>query len=76
MISLALIADAVIGNVQEKAIKKYGASNCEIVLYSYSFGIVYLAVALIISGRMIPGVIIANQVRLFSTVTRENKPFN
>lgn len=31
MISVALIADAVIGNVQEKIIKKYDATNTEIV---------------------------------------------
>jgi len=42
MISLALVADAVIGNVQEKTIKHYNASNSEVVLYSYSIGFVYL----------------------------------
>lgn len=31
MISLALVADAVIGNVQEKAMKTYAASNNEVV---------------------------------------------
>ena len=30
MISLALVADAVIGNVQEKTIKQYNASNSEV----------------------------------------------
>ncbi|EFX72822.1 hypothetical protein DAPPUDRAFT_215749 [Daphnia pulex] len=61
MINLALVADAVIGNVQEKAMKKYGASNSEVVLYSYSFGIIYLLVALILSGRLIPAITTANQ---------------
>merc|ERR1719189_305132 len=42
MISLALVADAVIGNVQEKTIKQYNASNSEVVLFSYSIGFVYL----------------------------------
>ena len=64
MINLALIADAIIGNVQEKAMKKYGASNSEVVLYSYSFGVVYLLVALIFSGRLIPAITTANQVWL------------
>lgn len=63
MISLALIADAIIGNVQEKAMKTYGASNCEVVLYSYSFGIAYLLIALVLSGRMLPAISMANQVR-------------
>ena len=31
MISLALCADAIIGNVQEKAIKSHNASNAEVV---------------------------------------------
>jgi adenosine 3'-phospho 5'-phosphosulfate transporter B3 len=62
MINLALVADAVIGNVQEKAMKKYGASNSEVVLYSYSFGIIYLLVALILSGRLTPAITTANQV--------------
>ena len=42
MISLALVADAIIGNLQEKTIKQYQASNSEVVLYSYSIGFVYL----------------------------------
>lgn len=62
MINFALVADAVIGNVQEKAMKKYGASNSEVVLYSYSLGTVYLSVALIFSGRLFPAITAANQV--------------
>ena len=31
MISLALVADAIIGNVQEKAMKNYSANNSEVV---------------------------------------------
>merc|ERR1719232_642758 len=42
MISLALVADAIIGNVQEKTIKQYNASNSEVVLFSYSIDFVYL----------------------------------
>ncbi|KAK4024264.1 adenosine 3'-phospho 5'-phosphosulfate transporter 2 [Daphnia magna] len=61
MINFALVADAIIGNVQEKAMKKYGASNNEVVLYSYSLGTIYLFVALIISGRLIPAITAANQ---------------
>ena len=36
MISLALVADAIIGNVQEKTIKQYNASNSEVSLESYT----------------------------------------
>jgi len=42
MISISLISDAAIGNLQEKTIKQHNVSNSEIVLYSYSVGFVYL----------------------------------
>lgn len=65
MISSALVADAMIGNVQEKAMKKFGAPNCEVVLYSYSLGLVYLGIALIISGQLVPSIQLSNLVRKF-----------
>ncbi|KAH7695934.1 PST-2 protein, partial [Aphelenchoides avenae] len=52
MISLALVADAVIGNVQEKAMKGYGASNSEMVLYSYSIGSLYILFGLVVTGEL------------------------
>ncbi|KAI6244174.1 UAA transporter domain containing protein [Aphelenchoides fujianensis] len=51
MISCALVADAIIGNVQEKTMKQHKASNCEVVTYSYSLGVVYLFVGTVISGE-------------------------
>ncbi|KAK6012289.1 UAA transporter family protein [Ostertagia ostertagi] len=51
MISGALLADAVIGNIQEKNMKKYGGSSNEMVLYSYSIESVYLLVYTIVSGE-------------------------
>ncbi|XGW17814.1 hypothetical protein V3C99_002425 [Haemonchus contortus] len=51
MISGALLADAVIGNIQEKNMKKYGGSSNEMVLYSYSIGSVYLLLYTIVSGE-------------------------
>ena len=39
LISLALCADALIGNLQEKALRHYSTtSNLEMILYSYSIG--------------------------------------
>ncbi|KAK6059466.1 UAA transporter family protein [Cooperia oncophora] len=52
MISGALLADAVIGNIQEKNMKKYGGSSNEMVLYSYSIGSVYLFLYTIVSGEL------------------------
>ena len=52
----------VISNTQEKTLKKYGASTCEIVLYSHSIGLLYLAVALVITGKLIPAIQVGQQV--------------
>ncbi|CAF0904780.1 unnamed protein product [Adineta steineri] len=42
LVCCALVADAVIGNVQEKALKEYKPSNSEMILFSYSIGAIYL----------------------------------
>lgn len=44
LVCCALLADAVIGNVQEKALKEYKPSNSEMILFSYSIGAVYLLI--------------------------------
>ena len=54
LIVLSLAADAVIGNVQEKAMKQYGANQVEMVLYSYSLGTVYLFFGQVASGNFMP----------------------
>lgn len=55
MISTALLFDAVIGNVQEKAMREHKAPNNEVVLYSYGIGFVYLFVAMLLSGNILSG---------------------
>jgi len=55
VISLALLCDAAIGNVQEKAMKNYSASNTEVVFYSYSIGFVYLLVIMVVTGKVFSG---------------------
>jgi adenosine 3'-phospho 5'-phosphosulfate transporter B3 len=50
IISLALVFDAVIGNVQELAMKKHKASNSEVVFYSYGIGFLYLFVFMLLTG--------------------------
>lgn len=55
MISTALLFDAIIGNVQEKAMREYQASNNEMVLYSYGIGFLYLIVILLLTGDLIAG---------------------
>lgn len=55
MISSALLFDAVIGNVQEKAMREHKAANVEVVLYSYGIGFFYLLVGLLLSGNFLSG---------------------
>lgn len=53
MISMALLFDAIIGNVQEKAMREYRANNVEVVLYSYGIGFIYLLVILAVRGSLL-----------------------
>ncbi|CAI4230721.1 unnamed protein product [Auanema sp. JU1783] len=52
MISGALLADAVIGNIQEKNMKKFGGSSNEVVLYSYSIGSMYILGYVVVTGEI------------------------
>ncbi|KAL2085470.1 hypothetical protein ACEWY4_018790 [Coilia grayii] len=61
LISLALCADAAIGNVQEKAMKLHNGSNSEMVLYSYSIGFVYILLGLLCVGGLGPAVAFCSQ---------------
>lgn len=61
----ALLCDAIIGNVQEKSIKQYGASNTEVVFYSYSIGFIYLFLAMMLTGTLFSGWAFCAQVRIF-----------
>ncbi|XP_065213618.1 adenosine 3'-phospho 5'-phosphosulfate transporter 2 [Planococcus citri] len=55
VISCALACDAVIGNFQEKIIKKHNATNCEMIFFSYFIGFLYLAVILTATGDVFSG---------------------
>uniref|UniRef100_A0A1I8F0E1 Adenosine 3'-phospho 5'-phosphosulfate transporter 2 n=1 Tax=Wuchereria bancrofti TaxID=6293 RepID=A0A1I8F0E1_WUCBA len=55
MISIALFFDAIIGNIQEKSLHTYRASNNEMILYSYSIGFIYIMLGLIIYGNFLDG---------------------
>ncbi|XP_053323124.1 adenosine 3'-phospho 5'-phosphosulfate transporter 2 isoform X2 [Spea bombifrons] len=66
LISLALCADAVIGNVQEKAMKLHNGSNSEMVLYSYSIGFVYILFGLAATSGLSPAMAFCSK-HLFQT---------
>jgi len=56
MLSIALMADAVVSNVQEKAMKMHQAFNAEVILYSYGIGTCYLVFCLLLSGHLSSGI--------------------
>ena len=56
MISTALVADAIIGNLQEKVMKNHPqAVNAEFIHFSYAIGFIYLLVCLCLTGNVISG---------------------
>ncbi|XP_031574537.1 adenosine 3'-phospho 5'-phosphosulfate transporter 2-like [Actinia tenebrosa] len=68
LISLALLADAVIGNVQEKAMKSHNSSNSEVVLYSYGIGFLYILFGLLVTGQLWDAFLFSSQkpIKIYS----------
>ncbi|XP_055607610.1 adenosine 3'-phospho 5'-phosphosulfate transporter 2 [Uranotaenia lowii] len=56
LISMALLCDAAIGNVQEKAMREHKAPNNEVVIYSYGIGFLYLSVIMLLTGNLFSGI--------------------
>lgn len=52
---MALLCDAGIGNVQEKAMRENKAPNHEVVFYSYGIGFLYLLAIMILTGDFFTG---------------------
>lgn len=61
LISAALCADAVIGNVQEKTMKAFKANNAEVVLFSYSIGFCYIFCGEVLTGTFMPAFSYCNE---------------
>ncbi|XP_059828415.1 adenosine 3'-phospho 5'-phosphosulfate transporter 2 [Hypanus sabinus] len=61
LISMALCADAAIGNVQEKAMKLHNGSNSEMVLYSYSIGFLYILMGLVCTRGLGPAFVFCSR---------------
>ncbi|KAG1698309.1 Adenosine 3'-phospho 5'-phosphosulfate transporter 2 [Nymphon striatum] len=51
LISGALVADAIIGNLQEKIMKTYGTCNLDLIFYSYGIGFFYILFGCLVSGE-------------------------
>lgn len=64
MIMGALLCDAAIGNVQEKAMREHRAASSEVVLFSYGLGFIYLLVIMMITGNFFNGVAFCLEVNI------------
>ncbi|KAL4713105.1 hypothetical protein ACJJTC_004491 [Scirpophaga incertulas] len=64
VISMALLCDAIIGNVQEKAMRQFQASNNEVVFYSYAIACVYLVAITSVSGILTSGYAYCSEVNI------------
>lgn len=64
IVCMALVADAVIGNVQEKAMNTHDSSNVEMVLYSYSIGFVYILIGELLTGELFSAIEFCSKVFL------------
>ncbi|CAF0889261.1 unnamed protein product [Adineta steineri] len=56
IICSALVADAAIGNYQEKIMKEHHVSNVEIVFYSFMFGFGFVLSGLLITNNFFPSI--------------------
>ncbi len=62
IICSALVADAAIGNYQEKIMKEHHVSNVEIVFYSFIFGFLFVLFGLLISNNFFSSLEFWNKV--------------
>lgn len=72
MICLALVCDAIIGNVQEKAMKAHKAPNSEVVFFSYGIGFIYLFLIMTVSGHLLSGIKFCSHVSCNWSFSPEN----
>ena len=63
IICSALVADAAIGNYQEKIMKAHQVSNVEIVFYSFMFGFILVLVGLLLTNNFFASLYFWNQVQ-------------
>jgi adenosine 3'-phospho 5'-phosphosulfate transporter B3 len=62
IICFALVADAAIGNYQEKIMKEHHVPNVEIVFYSFIFGFIFVLFGLLLTNNFFPSLEFWNKV--------------
>lgn len=62
IICSALVADAVIGNYQEKIMKEHHVPNVEIVFFSFIFGFIFVLTGLLVTNNFFSSLHFWNEV--------------
>ncbi len=62
IICFALVADAAIGNYQEKIMKEHHVPKVEIVFYSFIFGFIFVLFGLLLTNNFFPSLEFWNKV--------------
>jgi adenosine 3'-phospho 5'-phosphosulfate transporter B3 len=65
IICSALVADAAIGNYQEKIMKEHHVPNVEIVFFSFIFGFGFVLVGLLVTNNFVSSLEFWNKVCFF-----------
>ncbi len=65
IICSALVADAAIGNYQEKIMKEHHIPNVEIVFYSFMFGFGFVLIGLLVTNKFFSSLEFWNKVCKF-----------
>ncbi|CAF1101179.1 unnamed protein product [Rotaria sordida] len=61
IVCLALVADAIIGNYQEKVMKTYHVSNVELIFYSFTFGFLLILLGLLVTNNLFSSIAFWNK---------------
>lgn len=72
LISIALCADAIIGNLQEKLMKAFKSSEHEVILYSCSIGFIYILIGQLLFGDISGSFDLWIQVKLCASLILKN----
>ena len=76
IICSALVADAAIGNYQEKIMKEHHVPNVEIVFFSFTFGFLFVLSGLLVTNNFFSSLQFWNEVRQHASIHLLIFPFS
>lgn len=64
-VCLALVADAAIGNIQEKAVRLFHGTTLEVVFFTHLIGGIYILIGLVVTGELFQAILFCAEVGSF-----------